>query len=243
MIPLKKLLFLSSCVLLGCVLTACTYHGHVRRGFYPAAPATANRLNTSVLVLSGSLPSPVTLADPDKPSLYSYSLDVADGVLVATTDALGTLVTQADAGPAQLASNYKWVAQVTLDTQLTRSDCTSTIPQTIRQNGLCTQLTLTLYRALSQQPVGVFTAKRWVIFQQPGLASGLWWLNARTFSLLSPILMPTYTQLQGAHLRKQFEQQMTEILQEITQQMQTPWAQLETNPETKTAQAAQNYVK
>lgn len=239
MIPLKRLLFLISCVLLGCVLTACTYHGRVRRGFYSVVPAPASKLDTSVLVLTDTLPSPITLADPDKPSLYSYSLDVADGVLVATTDALGTLVTQADAGPARLASNYKWVAKLTLDTQLTRSDCTSTLTQTIRQNGLCTQLTLTLYRALSQQPAGVFTARRWVIFQQPGVASGLWWVNAHTFSLLSPILMPIYTQLQGAHLRKQFEQQITEILQEITQHMQTPWAQLET----KTAQAAQNFVK
>lgn len=204
-----------------CALNACTYHGRVKRGLYPTSTAPA-RVDASVLVISDRyLPAQLTFAEPETSSLYTFTLDTADGVMVAVTDALSTQIARADAGPHTLENRYDFAADIHLEAQLTRSDCTGRLgAQAVRVPGLCTQLALTLRRADGAEALGTFSARRWGMFHKPGLAAALLWLNEHTFSLLSPVLVPGYTQLQGTSLRRQFEKQLIEMLNEIIQQIQ-----------------------
>ena len=222
MYPRNKLLIFALQVLCLGFLCACTYHGQIRRGIYQPT-SSDNRLDASVLVVSDQdIPTQITIAESETSSLYTFTLDVADGVAVAATDALSTLITYADAGPHTLEHQYELVAHVKLNAQLTRTNCEMDDweAQSVRVNGLCTQLSLTLHRAGSTKPLGTFSAKRWGLFHKPGVPAAILWLNKHTFSLLSPVLVPGYTQLQGAALRKQFEQQLKEVLQDIVQQLQ-----------------------
>ena len=219
MFPLSRhTIFLLTFLGLG-LLSGCTYHTHIRRGIY-TAPANENRIDASVLVVTDShIPSQVTLAEPDTASLYAFTFDTADGVAVAATDALSTLIARADAGPHTLEPHYDLAADVKLEAGLTRSNCEENFDHLAAHlTGLCIQVTLSLRKATSTEPLSVFSAKRWEAFHTPGVPAAVEWLNKHTLSLLSPVLVPVYTQLKGAALRRQFEQNLQSILHEIIQQ-------------------------
>ncbi len=207
-------------------LTGCMYHGRLRRGIFNE-PGQPERIEASILVLSDKImPAQISISDPDSAALYGFTLDVSDAVMVAATDALGTLFTRADAGPHRLEDKYHFTAEVKLVSKLTRVDCDDALHNWeqvgARQNGLCTQLTLTLHRAGQDKPIGEFSAKRWEVFARPGTASVVRWINEHTLYLFSPVLIPAYTQLQGNVLRQILERQisgnLTQIMEEISGQ-------------------------
>jgi len=209
-----------SCICLLAALSGCAYHGRVRRGLY-VAPKTTHPADASILIISDkNIPDKLTITDPTSSALYDFTLDVGDGTVVAVTDALATLIARADAGPHTLENQYDFVADVKLADELTRSNCAGEmIYLAARQNGLCTQLSVTLRRAGEKTPLGTFSARRWSVFDKPGAASVTRWLNQHTLYLLSPVLLPAYTQLQGAQLRRQFENHLTEIVDEIREEI------------------------
>ncbi len=209
-----------ACIGLSVLLTACSYHGRVRRGLYEGV-AQPQKAAVSLLVISDKyIPEQISITDPNNSSLYGFTLDVSDATAVAVTDALGAFVTQADAGNHTLEPNYDLAADVKLASELTRSNCTSELKNlAARQNGLCTQLTLTIRRAGQDSALGTFSARRWNKFDKPGAATVIRWINQHTLYLLSPVLLPAYTQLQGVQLRHQFETHLQEILDDISEQL------------------------
>ena len=217
MSPCKKWLFIG---LTFVMLAGCAYNGRVRRGLY-RTPTMTESISGSVLVITDAgLPRTLFITDPTSAALYDFTLDVADGTAVAVTDALATLFTRADAGEQVLAKEYDFAADIELVSELTRQDCTAkTGSLAARQNGLCTELTLTLRRIGKPGTLTTVSAKRWNVFAKPGVASVIRFINQYTLYVLSPVLIPAYTQLQGAQLRRQFETQLTEILEELTAQL------------------------
>lgn len=202
------------------------YHGRLRRGIFNQ-PAQPERIEASILVLSDKIiPAQISVSDPDSAALYGFTLDVSDAIMVAATDALGTLFARADAGVQNVEDKYNFTAEVKLISKLTRVDCDGSLSNLeqvgARQNGLCTQVILTLRRVGQDKPIGEFSAKRWEVFARPGTASVVRWINEHTLYLFSPVLIPAYTQLQGNVLRQILERQisgnLTQIIEEISGQ-------------------------
>ena len=204
------------------MLIGCTYHGRVRRGIY-VQPAQDDRVVARVLVVSDKhIPEQISLVEPESSQLYAFDIETADGTAVAAADALGTLFTQVDAGLQRLENEYDLVAEVTLESGLTRSNCEGSLDKwAVRVTGLCTQVTVSVRRPQTADPVAVYTVRRWKELHKPGFPTALQWLNKHTFSIFSPVLLPLYTQTQGAELRRQLEEHLREILQEIMEQLGT----------------------
>lgn len=208
--------------IIACLLLAgCAYHGKVSRGIYHPTPRT-DRADASILIVSDkNIPQQVLITDPTSSALYDFTLEVGDGTLVAVTDFLSAFVARADAGVPGLEGQYDFVAEVRLDVGLTRADCTANMPNlAARQNGLCTLLMLSIRPSGSPHVLGSFSARRWGVFDKPGAAAVVRWLNKSTIYLLSPVLLPIYTQLQGAQLRRQFQTHLKEMLDEISTELQ-----------------------
>ena len=208
------------CVWLTAALTACAYHGRIRRGLYVPSGA-AQKADQSLLVISDKgIPDKIAITDPSNTSFYDFTLDVADGTAVAVTDMLAAFVTRADAGVHTLEDQYDLAVDVKLASELTRSNCAGEMTNlAARQNGLCTQLTLTIRRGGKPNALTTLSARRWSPFDKPGTATVLRWINEHTLYLLSPIFLPAYTQLQGAQLRRQFETHLQEILDEMREEL------------------------
>ena len=199
------------------------YHGRLRRGIF-REPTQPEKIDASVLVITDKItPAQVSVSDPDSAALYGFSLDTADALMVAATDALGTLFAKSDAGAQRIEGRYDFTAEVKLISKLTRVDCVGALDNLAqvgaRQNGLCTQLMLTLRRVGQDKPISEFSAKRWEVFARPGTASVVRWINEHTFYLFSPVLIPAYTQLQGGVLRQTLERQIHDNLGQIMDEM------------------------
>lgn len=215
---LIKPIRLVGCLLWLTLLVACTYHGRIRRGLYTPR-AQSSPTDVSLLVIADkNIPNRISVTDPTNTSFYDFTLDVADGTAVAVTDMLAQFVARADAGTHTLESRYDFAVDVKLSGELTRSNCASELKNlAARQNGLCTQLTLTIRHGTKPDVLTTLSARRWSPFDKPGTATVLRWINEHTFYLLSPIFLPAYTQLQGTQLRRQFETHLQEMLDEMSQ--------------------------
>lgn len=210
----RILLFL----LVGILLTGCTYHGQIRRGIYTQTPPP-ERVDASVLLIADHLPTQVLIADPEEADTQAFVLQIADGTAIAATDALATLFTRADAGSADLQDKYDFIADVTLEAGLTRNNCEGTLSKwAVRQDGLCTLLTLSIRREGDETPLATATSSRWRPFRTPGFASSVRWLDKHT-RIFFFILTPLYVQTQGNALRSQFEDNLKETLEDIMGQL------------------------
>ena len=204
-----------------CLFCACTYHGKIRRGIYHANPLD-NRVNAFLLVVSDrNIPEQILITDPKHSDSQAFVLNTGDGVAVATADALATLFMYVDAGTYQIQNKYDYVADVTVEAGLTRGNCEGELAKwSVRKPGLCTLITISLRRPDSNQVLASAKASRWREFTTPGFAASLGWLKEHTF-ILSPLFTPFYMQAQGHKLRKQFEENLTESLQDIVLELQT----------------------
>ena len=227
-----------------CVLLAsgCSYRGQVRKNIYQRQ-AVAPKISASVLIPTDTnIPQELFFTDPDDSDFQSFRLETKDGVLFAVSDALGSLFSTVERGRLTEQENYDFVAQVTLESGLTRGTCAGELSKwAVRQEGLCTLVTVTLYRPDTTQVAGA-KAVRWRAFRTPGLASSVRWFNKHTF-IFSPLLTPIYMQTQGSALRKQFEENLTEILEDITTQLAQQRALFEDSAQNKMTKTAQNYVE
>ena len=231
-------------VLLICLFTvnACTYRGQVRQGIYQGAALTP-KVNASVLLITDNHLAPeIVITDTDNSDLQSFRLQTQDGITAAVTDALGTLFTQANSGSVALQANYNFVAQVTVEAGLTRNNCEGELARwVVRREGLCTLVTLALHQPDGKE-ITQAKASRWREFRTPGFASSVRWFNRHTF-IFSPVLTPVYMQSQGNALRKQFEDNLTEALEDIMSQLAQKRGLFGTHAPNKTSATAQNYVE
>ena len=226
-------------------VSGCTYNGHVRRGIYPQH-IPPERLDASVLLLPQRyIPPRIVIADPDAPDTQTFTLHSADGVMVAVTDALGSLFTRADAGDLSLQDGYDYRAEVLLETNLTNTPCDVSVPANVlHQEGLCTKLNLSLFKQGQTQPFLTAIALRWRPFRTPGFASSVRWLNKHT-RIFFPLLTPIYIQAQGNAVKTQFENNLKDTLEDIIFQLKqslVPGQTQEKKPSVQT-EGAQNTVK
>ena len=207
------------CLFVAILATGCTYRGQIRRGIYTQAPSS-KRVDASILVIADHhLPPQILITEPDNADTQSFVLQTADGVAVAATDALATLFMRADAGSADLENKYDFVADVQLEAGLTRNNCEGTLSKwAVRQDGLCTLLTLSVRRAGEETPLATLSASRWRPFRTPGLASSVRWLDRHT-RIFFFVLTPLYVQTQGNALRNQFEDNLKETLEDVMEQL------------------------
>ena len=206
----------------GLLLAGCAYHGRVPRGIYHPL-SQPQRADVSLLVISDkNIPPEIVITDPTSAALYDFTLTIGDGTAVAVTDALSALVTRADAGPQRLEKTYDFVVDVQVEAGLTRADCTGSMTQlAARQDGLCTQVMFSLRRGGEQTVLGSFSGKRWGVFAKRGAASTVRWVNKSSLYILSAVLIPLYTQLQGEQLRQQYQTHIKEILDDIVAQLES----------------------
>jgi len=235
-VRLLTLLVLALC------LGGCTYRAQVRRGIY-RGPENALKINASVLVISDeNIPQELFIGDTENNGLQSFLLETKDGVTAAVTDALGTLFATAEAGSANLRAGYPFWADVTVKSGLTRTPCEWETPAwAARNEGLCTVLTVVIRRTDGEN-IAQAQASRWQEFRTPGLAAAVRWLNKYTL-IFSPVLTPIYMQSKGHALRKQFEDNLTEALQDITAQLAQQRTAFESGLQNKMPETAQNYVE
>ena len=111
----------------------------------------------------------------------------------------------------------------------------------VRREGLCTLVTLALHQPDGKE-ITQAKASRWREFRPPGFASSVRWFNRHTF-IFSPVLTPVYMQSQGNALRKQFEDNLTESLEDIMSQLAQKRGLFGTHAPNKTSATAQNYVE
>lgn len=208
--------------LLPLLLAGCSYHGQVRRSVYETT-LSQTPINVSVLVAQPEqLPDPLVISDPTSQALYDFSLDIKTGVYESVTDMLKSCFTHVQTASTTPNNSFDLLAEISLTAELTRSNCTSKQPQlSARQNGICTELTVALHPAEKTGASFTFSARRFGVFEKPGLAAGIRAINKWTLYILSPVLLPTYTQLQGNYLRKQFQIQLQDMLRDIQKQIQS----------------------
>ena len=207
------------CVLFPLALAGCSYHGQVRRVDTQRA-AAKSKFAASVFVAQTDI-RPITVSDPSSRALYDFTLDVKTAVYESTADMLAAVFARVETGENIPQTSVDWVAEVSLISELTRSDCTSKQPQlAARQNGVCSELTLTFYPAGKTTPLATFSARSWRVFDKPGTAAVIRFINKWTLYALSPVLLPAYTQLQGNQLRTQVQNQLQEVLGDIQKQLQ-----------------------
>ncbi len=200
-------------------VNGCTYHGQVRRGIYNKS-ASSSPINASVLVLADKgIPLEMLITDTENSDTQSFLLKTKDGVTAAVTDALGTLFKIADAGDRQIQNQYNFVADVRIESGLTRNSCEGELAKwAVRKEGLCTILTISL-RHPDGTAVTQAKATQWQEFRTPGFASSVRWVNKHTW-IFAPILTPIYMQSQGNTLRQQFEDNLTNALTDIISQLE-----------------------
>lgn len=223
-----KLLRVFITLLLPIFMMACTYSSRLERGIYQA-PALTPQIEARVLVLTDRVAQNFFLFKDyhEKSSVHSYKIELADGSLVAATDALGTLFTTAEADTSAHIPSYDYYA--TLDYQVSnpRMDSTesiqwlgySQIPQ------LQTRVTLTLYKASGEV---IFTgyAQRNNRIEMSDATAVTQRLETSGTTALLPLTSPLYTQNMGDSLRYTLSRDLRECLQEIIADLQSQWNNL-----------------
>ena len=215
---MKRIFFL----ILGTVcLASCTYHGQINP--HNNFKNTHSKIiPVSVLLRTDTaFPKEFLITEADNKGTQAFVLDIQDRVLIDITNALGTLFQTVDAGKGSLQNQYDYVAIASLEASLTRTHCEGELAKwAMAHEGLCTLLKISFYHPGKEEPFWTVSATRWREFRTPGFASSVRWFNQHTY-IFSPVLTPIYMQSQGHKLRRQFENNLTEILQDILTQIES----------------------
>lgn len=210
------------------LIGACSYSNRLERGIYPATPLTP-QIQARVLVVTDHVLQPQFIFKDyhEKSSVHSYKIDLADGSLVAATDALGTLFSVAQADTSSHIPAYNYYA--TLDYQVSnpRTDSTESV-QWLGYSQiplLETQVTLTLYKATGEVIFTGYAVRRNRIEMSDSAAVTQRLETSGTTALL-PLTSPIYTQKMGDSLRHTLSRDLRECLQEIILSLQAEWDNL-----------------
>lgn len=223
-----KFLRTLSALFLSIILAACSYSSRLERGIYKA-PALTPQIKARVLVITDHVAQERFIFKDyhEKSAVHSYKIDLADGSLVAATDALGTLFTTAEADTSAHISSYDYYAQLDYQVSNLRTDSTesvqwlgySQIPQ------LQTRVTLTLYKASGEV---IFTgyAERNNRIEMSDATAVTQRLETSGSTALLPLTSPLYTQQMGDSLRYTLGRDLNECLHEIVLSLQAEWDNL-----------------
>lgn len=215
-------------LLTGFGLAACTYSSRLERGIYKSSALTP-QIEARVLMVTDHVAQDRFIFKDyhEKSSVHSYKIALADGSIVAATDALGTLFTVAEADTSAHIPDYDYYA--TLDYQVSnpRMDSTesvqwlgySQIPQ------LQTRVTLTLYKS-SREVIFTDYAERNNRIEMSDATAVTQRLETSGTTTLLPFTSPLYTQHMGDSLRYTLSRDLRECLQEIITNLRSQWDNL-----------------
>ena len=210
------------------LVSACSYHGRLRRGIYKT-PSFPDKIEASVLVVSDYfIQHSFSFKDDNLSPVNEYSFRTDDGAAVAAADALGTLFSRVDAGEKRLSSRYDLLAELDYQIEEDRRLYVNKVETEgrflwVRRQyipGFTTRVTLTLRYSHNKMPLLSFSARRHSNLAYNNLAVGLYWFNELTFSLLFPVVAPAYVQASGISARSILERDLRSALKEIMKKVE-----------------------
>ncbi len=217
-----KHLRLLVCLSLAIFLHACSYHHKLPRGIF-AAPTADERIQASVLVLSDKVAQKqFVLKDyHSQNSVHSYKIDLSDGSLAATADALATLFTTVDVNSSKYANKYDYRAQLIYMVGSTKTDSTESVQWFGGQPPMLeTRVMIELYDTQTDRKVfSMFSARQNRVEMTDASAAAQRVENKGT-ALFLPLTGPVYTQQFGDDLRYTLSRDLSECLTEISQTLQ-----------------------
>jgi hypothetical protein len=220
-------------ILLTSLLCACSYHSQLPRGLY--APSKKPSVQKRVLVVSDKFfQEQVIFKDyHEKNAVHSYKIDVKDGVLTATAEALGEVFALVEVNPSRTALDYDIVVQVTYHVTDGRSDSTDSV-QWLSYSQipfLQTSVQLTFYTPQGDELFAGYALRknRVELTNQAAVAQRA---ESAGTALLIPLTAPIYTQQLGDALKYTLSRDLTQCLHEIIDDLPVNDFQLD-----------QNYVK
>lgn len=209
--------FLLFPLVLAALLCACTYQSQLPRGLYTVSKKPT--LNKSVLVASDKFSQPQFVFKDyhEKNAVHSYKINVKDGALTATADALGEVFSKVEVNPLRTAEKYDLV--VTVDYHITdgRSDSTDSV-QWLSYSQipfLQTTVQLTFYTPQGEELYSGYATRKNRVELNNKTAVAQRAESAGT-ALLIPVTAPIYTQQLGDALKYTLGRDLAECLREIS---------------------------
>ena len=209
------------CVL-GVVLAGCSYHHKLPRDIF-AAPSAEQRIKAHVVVASDKVAQKQFVFKDyhANNSVHSYKIDLAEGSLIATANALATLFTSVEVNPSKKVDTYDYVAQLTYTVGGTQTDSLDSVQWLTGQPPILeTRVMVEIYNTRTQQKVFSMFASRQNRVEMTDASAAAQRVEDKGTTLFLPITGPVYTQQFGNDLRYTLSRDLSECLMEIAQTLQ-----------------------
>ena len=215
-----KQLFLSC--LLALSLSACSYHHKMPRDIF-AAPTADERVGASVVVVSDKIAQKQFIFKDyhTDSSVHSYKIDLADGSLAATAEALATLFSTVEVNSTKKASTYDYRAELTYQVTGTQTDSQQSVQWFGGQPPILeTRVMVEIYDPRTNRKVfSMFSSRQNRVEMSDATAAAQRVEKKGTFLFL-PFTGPVYSQQFGDDLRYTLSRDLSECLTEISQTLQ-----------------------
>ena len=208
--------------LLALLVSACSYHHKLPRGIF-AAPSVEHHIRASVLVASDKIAQKQFVFKDyhSQDSVHSYKIDLADGSLTATADALATLFIPVEVNSSKHTNKYDYLAQLTYTVGSIQTDSMASVQWFNGQPPILeTRVMLEIYKVPSQQKVFSMFAARQNRVEMTDASAATQRLERKGTTLFLPFTGPVYTQQFGNDLRYTLARDLSECLTEIAQTLQ-----------------------
>lgn len=204
------------------LLGACSYHHKLPRGIF-AAPSTDKHIQASVLVASDKVAQKQFVFKDyhSQNSVHSYKIDLADGSLTATADALATLFIPVDVNSSKQANKYDYIAQLTYTVGSTQTDSMDSVQWFSGQPPILeTRVMIEIYKVDTLRKVFSIFASRQNRVEMTDASATAQRVENKGTTLFLPITGPVYTQQFGNDLRYTLARDLSDCLTEISQTLQ-----------------------
>ena len=209
------------CVL-GVVLAGCSYHHKLPRDIF-AAPSAEQRIKARVVVASDKVAQKQFVFKDyhANNSVHSYKIDLAEGSLIATANALATLFTSVEVNPSKKVDTYDYLAQLTYTVGGTQTDSLDSVQWLTGQPPILeTRVMVEIYNTRTQQKVFSMFASRQNRVEITDASAAAQRVEDKGTTLFLPFTGPVYTQQFGNDLRYTLSRDLSECLMEIAQTLQ-----------------------
>ena len=228
-----KFIRLCCCLLVTVLLAACSYHNKLPRGIF-AAPAVEERVQASVLVPTSPLDQKqFVLKDyHSQNSVHSYKINLADGALTATADALGTLFETVDVNAPKYANQYDYRAELHYTVSNGKTDSLDSVQWFGGQPPVLeTRVLLQIYNNHTGKLIFSVFASRQNRVELSDTSAVTQRTENKAGTIFLPVTGPVYTQAFGNDLRYTLARDLSQCLTEITHTLQQNRALFEPTPQ------------
>ncbi len=205
-----------------CCLSACTYHNKLPRDIF-SAPAELARIDTSVLLASDKVAQKqFVLKDfHSQNTAHTYKINLTDGSLIATAEALATLFSHVDVNPSKYANTYQYQAELTYTVSNGKTDTLESVQWFGGQPPLLeTRVMLEIYDVKTGKKIFAIFASRKNRLEMTSATAVTQRIENKGTTLFLPFTGPVYTQQFGDDLRYTLARDLADCLLEISQTLQ-----------------------